>query len=280
MDKATIEKHLKAIDQDGYTIVENAMEPDLVRELRDEVRRAEKVALGDRSARELAATLAQLRTNGLLSQEAFQRIPIHPNVLPIVEGVVGEGCLLSADAALDALPGMRRLALHPDDALYGMARPHTALMCTAMWALTDFTSENGATIFTPGSHRFPDTPDFSKDPSEFETVPAEMAAGSVLIFDGQLWHTSGENTTKDEWRLGLQLSYCVGWDSPPNELLHVDSARGGSPPPRPTPTVGRLRHVQRVGQDLGSRGAMGHQLIHDRDDRILIAATVCDRFRA
>ena len=214
MDKATIEKHLKAIDQDGYTIVENAMEPDLVRELRDEVRRAEKVALGDRSARELAATLAQLRTNGLLSQEAFQRIPIHPNVLPIVEGVVGEGCLLSADAALDALPGMRRLALHPDDALYGMARPHTALMCTAMWALTDFTSENGATIFTPGSHRFPDTPDFSKDPSEFDTVPAEMAAGSVLIFDGQLWHTSGENTTKDEWRLGLQLSYCVGWIRP------------------------------------------------------------------
>ena len=57
-------------------------------------------------------------------------------------------------------------------------------------------------------------PDFSKDPSEFETVSAEMAAGSVLIFDGQLWHTSGENTTKDEWRLGLQLSYCVGWIRP------------------------------------------------------------------
>ncbi len=239
MDKATIEEHLKAIDRDGYTIVENAMEPELVRELRDEVRRSEKVSLGDRSSAELAATLAQLRTNGLLSQEVFQRVPIHPNVLPIVEGVIGEDCLLTADAALDQLPGMVRLPLHPDDALYAVPRPHPPLMCVAMWALTDFTPENGATIFTPGSHRSPDMPDYSKDPSEFETVPAEMAAGSVLIFEGQLWHTSGENTTKDEWRLGLQISYCVGWIRPQtNYYLSIPPEKARHLPARLRELVG------------------------------------------
>ena len=42
-------------------------------------------------------------------------------------------------------------------------------------------------------------------------VPAEMSAGSVLVFNGSLWHQAAVNTTESEWRLGLQVSYCAGW---------------------------------------------------------------------
>jgi ectoine hydroxylase-related dioxygenase (phytanoyl-CoA dioxygenase family) len=56
-------------------------------------------------------------------------------------------------------------------------------MVTTIWALDDFTEANGATRVVPGSHQEP-----GARPDPAETVPVEMAAGSVLIFSGRLWH--------------------------------------------------------------------------------------------
>ena len=75
-----------------------------------------------------------------------------------------------------------------------------------MWALTDFTEANGATRIVPGSHR-EESPTYGGD---YASVPAEMAKGSVLIWDGALWHGGGANVT-DARRTGIAMNYCAGF---------------------------------------------------------------------
>lgn len=208
MEAAQLEGHLAAIDRDGFTIVENAIEPTLLRELVDEIHRVERER-GSAPKGNPAEGYATLRNYNLLAKgAAFQKMPVHENVLPVVERVLDEGCLLSGMTAIDIGPGEKAQPLHPDDILMDVPRPHVPLMCVSMWALTDFTDANGATRFVPGSHKFDHAPDFSR---EYETLPAEMPAGSVMIFHGSLWHGGGSNSTTDDWRMGVNVQFCAGW---------------------------------------------------------------------
>ena len=76
-----------------------------------------------------------------------------------------------------------------------------------MWALTDFTEANGATRLIPGSHTADESPDLSRS---YESIPAEMAKGSVLVWHGSLWHGGGANTTSER-RVGIAMNYCAGF---------------------------------------------------------------------
>jgi ectoine hydroxylase-related dioxygenase (phytanoyl-CoA dioxygenase family) len=208
VDETRIEGHLAEIADRGFTFVEDAIDPKLVGELRDAIRAVEQ----DRATAPKgnpAEGYATLRNYNLLAKgDIFQKMPVHPNVLPIVEQVLDPGCLLSGMTAIDMGPGETPQPLHPDDAVTTVPRPHPPLMCVSMWALTDFTDANGATRFVPGSHKFDHPPDYSK---KYETEPAEMAAGTVMIFDGALWHGGGANSTESERRLGVNVQYCQGW---------------------------------------------------------------------
>ena len=76
-----------------------------------------------------------------------------------------------------------------------------------MWALTDFTEANGATRIVPGSHLLDHSPNYGQD---YDSIPAEMAKGSVLVWHGSLWHGGGANST-DERRVGIAMNYCAGY---------------------------------------------------------------------
>ena len=75
-----------------------------------------------------------------------------------------------------------------------------------MWALTDFTDENGATRVIPGSHKMDDEQHFEEEDSE----AAEMEAGSVLLYTGSTYHGGGSNTSQMT-RTGLIFHYTLGW---------------------------------------------------------------------
>jgi ectoine hydroxylase-related dioxygenase (phytanoyl-CoA dioxygenase family) len=77
---------------------------------------------------------------------------------------------------------------------------------STMWALTDFTEANGATRVVPGSHLDEDLKQFSLE----DSLPAEMTAGSVLLYTGSLYHGAGANST-DRDRSGLIVHYSLGW---------------------------------------------------------------------
>ena len=208
MDAKQVERHLAAIADDGYTIVEGAIEPSLVDELVGEIRRVEKER-GTTPKRNPAEGYATLRNYNLLAKgRAFQKMPVHENVLPLVEGVLDPGCLLSGMTAIDLGPGESAQPIHPDDLVMDVARPHVALMCVSMWALSDFTEANGATRIVPGSHKSDSLPDYSDPP---ESIPAEMSAGSVMVFHGSLWHGGGANVSEDDWRIGVNVQYCAGY---------------------------------------------------------------------
>ena len=213
LDDPKIARHVARIEQRGYTIVEDAIEPALVATLRDTIRRLER-ELHVRPRGTAAEGRATMRMYNLLAKDAaFQAMPVHPNVLPIAERLLDRGLLLSGMTAIDIGPGERPQPMHGDDIVMSrhLPRPHVTMMVTSMWALTDFTDDNGGTRFVPGSHRYAHTPESPDAPIDVDVHALEMPAGAVMIFHGSLWHAGGANVTDDDWRLGVNVQYCPGF---------------------------------------------------------------------
>ena len=120
----------------------------------------------------------------------------------------GDGYQLHFTSAVCIGPGESKQILHRDRGIWGgyLPRKVEPLMST-IWAVTDFTKENGATQIVPGSHKW----DKDRLPSEDEIAYAEMTAGSVLLYTGTVLHGGGENTTSSEARTGVFLHYALNW---------------------------------------------------------------------
>jgi ectoine hydroxylase-related dioxygenase (phytanoyl-CoA dioxygenase family) len=244
MDTQTRDAHVAAVARDGYTIVENAIEPDLIDALNAALERLER-DLGAKPSDNAFEGVNTVRLYNLLAYgEPFTRVPVHASVLPIVDGVLDSGCLISSLSSIAIDPGETAQPIHADDQLIPLEKPHRPIVCNSMWALTDFTDANGATRLVRGSHQRPN-PEYG---AAYDTVPAEMAKGSVLIWDGALWHGGGANST-DTRRTGVAMNYCAGFvrQQENQQLgLNPELVRGFEP---------RLREL--VGYSV-YRGLIGH----------------------
>lgn len=133
------------------------------------------------------------------------------SLLSVMDLTLGPYCdtyQLSSNSITAIGPDETPQPLHRDDLLYPLAHPSERnACCTAIWALTDFTAENGATRIVPGSHRWDD----ERRPAEQETIQAVMPKGSACVFLGATYHGGGRNTTADEWRIGMFSGYILGW---------------------------------------------------------------------
>lgn len=130
-------------------------------------------------------------------------------VLDAVGAVLGPFCdrfQISLTQAMRILPGERAQILHADDEVFPVPRGDGEYIVNALWALDDFTTENGATRVLVGSHK--GEIDRFAAPDKIEH--AEMARGSVLIYRGSLVHGGGANTTNAP-RTGIAISYSLGW---------------------------------------------------------------------
>ena len=208
MDSATLSGYLETIEDQGYCIVEDAVDEDLMRKIRNAVTRLEDENDVQPRGNRAEGFATKRMYNLLAKDEVFWELPVHPNILPFAEHLLDEECLLSGTTCMHIGPGEVHQGLHSDDGLVSVRRPRIPFMVTTIWAFTDFTEENGATRIVPGSHKFDHEP---RKGEKVDHVPAEMKAGSVLIVNGGTWHCGGANNTQDEWRLGVSVQYCQGY---------------------------------------------------------------------
>src|SRR5437867_4125315 len=133
MDEATTKAHVEKVRADGFTIVEGAIEPDLIDALNEVLLRLER----DLRVIPAANTFEGQRTvriyNLLAHGAPFDRIPTHPAVLPIVEGVLDPGCLISSLSSIAIDPGESAQPIHADDMVIPLEKPHVPIVCNSMW---------------------------------------------------------------------------------------------------------------------------------------------------
>ncbi|MBW2316644.1 MAG: phytanoyl-CoA dioxygenase family protein [Deltaproteobacteria bacterium] len=242
MPDVDFEKHHALIQEQGYTILENAIEPELVAAIAADLERLEKELAIDEGKNPFEGFKTVRIYNLLVHGETFESVPVHANVLPLAERVLDPGLLVSSLSSIAIGADEAPQPLHADDQLIPLPKPHVPLVCNSIWAITDFTDANGATRVVPRSHRA------EKSPNPFEahdTIPAEMPAGSVLVYHGSLWHGGGANRTAAR-RVGLAMNYCVGWvRQQENQQLGIprDIARGFAPRLRELVGYGVYNHL-------------------------------------
>ena len=215
------ERHISEIEKSGFSIAEGAIPASLCKEIREEISRLEEI--GPPAIRQSEFTgFHTLRYFDLLNEgEVWQRVATHKPVLDVIRGVLGTDALLSTMGTAVIDPGESTQRIHCDDQLYGMKRPHKNLVCNTMWALSDFTIENGATQVVPESHKLPHYPDDLLDresrkkisptgaDQNFDTIQAVMPAGSICFVVGTCYHGGGANMTQER-RWALTINYCAG----------------------------------------------------------------------
>jgi ectoine hydroxylase-related dioxygenase (phytanoyl-CoA dioxygenase family) len=207
VDDEVIAEHVRIIGEQGYTIVKGAIEPELVDTLRRDLQQLEEFFAVEPAANSFEGFHTLRLYNLLAFGRRFELVPVHRHVLPIVEGVLDPGCLISSLSSISIHPGETAQPIHADDQLIPIPKPHPPTVCNSMWALTDFTEANGATRIVPGTHLSDHSPDYG---APYASIAAEMPAGSVLIWHGSLWHGGGANDT-DETRMGIAMNYCAGY---------------------------------------------------------------------
>src|SRR6476660_1723056 len=109
-----VELHVKEVAEQGYTIVENAIEPTLVDELNDALSRLERFLDVQPSPNSFEGHKTLRVYNLLAFDDIWQRVPVHERVLPVVEGVLDQGCLISSLSSIDILPGEAAQPIHAD----------------------------------------------------------------------------------------------------------------------------------------------------------------------
>jgi ectoine hydroxylase-related dioxygenase (phytanoyl-CoA dioxygenase family) len=166
--------------------------------------------------------------------QCFRDMVTHPLVDELVGHILGKEFILSTHSANIAKPGGVRMGLHTDQwwmpqpvradeeyikpseisrsAADSFVDPDTSLgisppvVANCMWMLSEFSSTNGSTEVVPGSHLTGAHPN-QEDQSTYPIIQAEAEAGTLMVFDGRLWHGTGANTGNSD-RLGVLTTFC------------------------------------------------------------------------
>lgn len=232
-------------ERDGYVVLPEIIPPAQVAMLVEALQRVEK-EYGLGYARTSFEGLKTVRINNLLARDdAFWQVPLQPEVLSLAEALLDRELLLSSLVSLTLGPGQERQPLHEDVQQIPLPRPRPPLSLNAIWALSDFTEDNGATHVVPGSHRYDHSP---RPEEDVPTIKATMKSGSIMLFDSALWHHGGANTS-NERRYALSCYYCAGW------LRQQENLQLGIP----RETVARMpRRLQELCGYSIYKGQFGH----------------------
>jgi hypothetical protein len=196
------------LERDGALIIDDLADTALIDRIADEM--APYVDATPNGSDDFSGRTTK-RTGGLVGRSpASRELVRHPTILDVTGRLLhrAQAYQLHLTQIISIGPDSPGQAIHRDQWAFDFfefpADHH--VQCNTIWAMTDFTEDNGATRLMLGSQHLPKRFDHSID----ETVPALMTKGSCLLYTGKVYHGGGANRS-DETRIGLNVTYNVGW---------------------------------------------------------------------
>lgn len=245
-----------AYDTDGYVVLEGLLNGGELAGIRDELTRV--LAKGPSGRNDFEGTRTQRAYTLAGRGKVFERLIEHPAVLSIMDELLLPNYLLTASQAIAIAPGETPQPAHTDDSFYTIPRPRPAISVSTMWAIDDFTEENGATEVIARSHRWSDEELVNMYQGD-DTIglapqyrpllqPLIMAAGSCAVFAGTLVHRGGENRS-DRVRTAISNQYCEPWArTQENFFLSISQDKVAKMTPRLQALLGYSIHPPFMGQ--------------------------------
>lgn len=201
---------LNEVEEHGFCVVPDMLDPAKLAQVRE----AFAAAIEELTRRGLVRFDPRLdpnphniRVNNLPDMDpVFIELLRDPTALAITRALLGETALVSNFSANVALPGADSMMVHSDQALIVPEPWSECWVLNVIWCLDEVRPDNGGTLHLPGSHRFRRREDVPAD-TEGALRPFHAPAGSFIVMEGRLWHTSGVNVTQDESRALLFALY-------------------------------------------------------------------------
>jgi hypothetical protein len=248
VEPAEVDQSWAVLQEQGYVIIEGAIDDATC----DAVGRAVAPLLDATGRNAFEGHLTRRLYSVLTKTRAVDALVEAPLVLALLDRLLQPGYLLSQLQVIELLPGETEQLLHPDDGFYAWPRPRPPLGAATVWAIDDFTADNGATVVIPGSHRWGQ----DRVPTDAdERVAAVMPAGSVVLFLGTLWHGGGANRSHRP-RLAVTAQYCEPWlRQQESFLLSVDRATARRLSPQLRSMIGYSIHPPFMGMVDGMHPA-------------------------
>jgi hypothetical protein len=207
--ETSVAEILNVLDDDAAVIIENVISIDTVETLKGElVPYLSKEVFG----RDEFTGFSTKRIGALIARSNTCRdLALNPLVINVAKQYLepfADGYQLHFTSAVSIGPSETKQVLHRDRGIWGgyLPRKIEPLMST-IWAVTEFTRDNGATQIVPGSHKW----EKERKPDDAEIAYAEMNPGSVLLYTGTVLHGGGANKTASEIRTGVFLHYALNW---------------------------------------------------------------------
>ncbi len=202
------EQVAEAMTREGAVIIDNLLSREQVDEVMAELRPwIEKTKPGADSFNGRNTR----RTGALIARSPIcRKLVMHPLAIGTADKFLAHATnyRLHLTQVISVGPGEPAQRIHRDQWAFDMFSfpKGFEVQCNTIWAMTDFTEENGATRVIPGSNQFDDRLRFT----EKDTVPAAMSKGSVLFYSGSVYHGAGANRSS-EARIGMQFIYNLSW---------------------------------------------------------------------
>lgn len=200
----SLQLHLDRIQTSGYSIIEGLIDADLIAAIKAELAPFLKRELMGRNNFE---GFDSERVYALLAKApAVAQLVEHPTIVALLDQLLEPTYLLSANLAINVHPDETPQPFHADHASLPHGDRTDTNGISVIWALDNFTEDNGATEIIPGSHLWT-----HRQPGESsEIVKVIMPAGSAVVFHGSLYHRGGANWSSST-RLAITPQYCQPW---------------------------------------------------------------------
>lgn len=208
-----------AYEQDGYLVVPNAVEPELLQEIRDALERIEQAVAADTLSPGLrrwvtlerdrvdkymgtsdSATISNIMEVPLFDP-IFRDLIAYPRVLDVLETLFDstEFSFHNYKCICKMPGGKSAFRWHRDLPYLEHTQPN---LITCMLCIDPMTAENGATVVCPGSHRVPfesitaEDMDLPESAVPANRVTVECPAGSAVLFHINIVHGGGPNMSQ------------------------------------------------------------------------------------